>query len=160
MRAEGVDVMYDIYNECLGVSVITVILPAWYQGMTEAQRNTPLTQKKLALLVRATSRLLGFGFRDIQIAYIGPGYEKYEGKTVHQIAQEEGMPDLKAYLMLCKKSNFLGRVNMGRYSTPEIIHAFEHEQPVSGRKRAEKDRARDPGVLLRHVSEDKHLLFF
>ena len=27
--------------------------------------------------------LLGFGFRDIQIAYIGPGYEKYEGKTVH-----------------------------------------------------------------------------
>ena len=128
MRAEGVDVMYDIYNECLGVSVITVILPAWYQGMTEKQRKKGSTRAKLAGLVRATSKLLGFGFKDIQIAYIGPGYEKYEGKTVHEIAKEEGLSDLKAYLMLCEKSNFVGRVNMGPYSTPEIIHAFEHDE--------------------------------
>ncbi len=72
--------------------------------------------------------LLGFGFRDIQIAYIGPGYEKYEGKTVHQIAKEEGISDLKAYLMLCEKSGFVGRVNMGPYSTPEIISDFEHNE--------------------------------
>ena len=128
LRAEGVDVMFDIYNECLGVSVITVILPAWYQGMTEQQRKTPLTRLKLAVLVRATSLLLGFGFRDIQIAYIGPGYEQYEGKTVHEIAKMEGMSDLNAYLMLCDKSRFLGRVNMGPYSTPEIISDFEHNE--------------------------------
>ena len=36
LRAGGVDVMFDIYNECLGVSVITVILPSWYQGMSPA----------------------------------------------------------------------------------------------------------------------------
>lgn len=128
LRAEGVDVMFDIYNECLGVSVITVILPAWYQGMTEKQRNGFLTKIKLAALVRATSLLLGFGFDDIQVAYIGPGYEKYEGKTVHRIAKEEGMSDMKAYLMLCEKSRFLGRVNMGPYSTPEIISEFEHNE--------------------------------
>jgi len=80
------------------------------------------------VLVKATSLLLGFGFKDIQIAYIGPGQEKYEGKTVHQIAAEEGLSDLKAYLMLCEKSNFVGRVNMGPYSTPEIISAFEHDE--------------------------------
>ena len=128
LRAEGVDVMFDIYNECLGVSVITVILPAWYQGMTEKQRSGLLTRLKLAILVKASSILLGFGFRDIQIAYIGPGYEKYEGKTVHQIAKEEGISDLKAYLMLCEKSGFVGRVNMGPYSTPEIISDFEHNE--------------------------------
>ena len=128
LRADGVDVMFDIYNECLGVSVITVILPAWYQGMTEKERKSPLNRLKLAVLVKATSLLLGFGFKDIQIAYVGPGYEKYEGKTVHQIAQEEGMSDLKAYLMLCEKSHFLGRVNMGPYSTPEIISEFEHHE--------------------------------
>ena len=128
LRAEGVDVMFDIYNECLGVSVITVILPAWYQGMTEAQRRQPFTRLKLAALVKATSTLLGFGFRDIRIAYIGPGCEKFEGKTVHEIAKEEGLSDLKAYLMLCEKSNFLGRVNMGPYSTPEIIHSFERNE--------------------------------
>ena len=125
LRAEGVDVMFDIYNECRGVSVITVILPAWYQGMSPAERKKPLTRLKLALLVRATALLLGFDFPDIEIAYIGPGYEKYEGKSVQEIAKEEGTSSLKAYLKLCELSDFKGRVNMGPYSTPEIISEFE-----------------------------------
>ena len=128
LRSEGVDVMYDIYNECLGVSVITVILPAWYQALSEKEKKKPANRLRLTALVRATSVLLGFGFRDIQIAYIGPGYEKYEGKNVHEIALEEGMSDMDAYLMLCEASHFNGRVNMGPYSTPEIISAFEHDE--------------------------------
>lgn len=128
LRAQGVDVMFDIYNECLGVSVITVILPSWYQGMSREERSKPFNRLKLAALVKATSALLGFGFNDIEIAYIGPGYKKYEGKTVHQIAREEGTSDLNAYLMLCEKSDFKGRVNMGPYSTPEIISEFEHNE--------------------------------
>ena len=128
LRASGADVMFDIYNELLGVSVITVILPGWYQGMPVAERKKPLNRIKLAALVKASSMLLGFGFEDIEIAYIGPGYERYEGKTVHQIAQEEGISDLKAYLKLCEISDFHGRVNMGPYSTPEIIHSFERDE--------------------------------
>ncbi len=128
LRAEGVDVMFDIYNECLGVSVITVILPTWYQGMSPEERKKPFNRFKLAALIKATSALLGFGFPDIQVAYIGPGCEKYEGKSVHEIARAEGMSDLDAYLMLCEKSNFQGRVNMGPYSTPEIIRDFEHNE--------------------------------
>ena len=80
---------------------------------------------KHGVLVQATSLLLGFGFKDIEIAYIGEGYEKYEGKSVYQIAKEEGMSNLDAYLMLCEKSDFKGRVNMGPYTTPEIISDFE-----------------------------------
>ena len=125
LRQSGVDAMFDIYNETLGVSVITVILPAWYQSMTPEEKRKPLTRLKLSVLVHASSLLLGFGFKDIQIAYIGPGYESYEGKTVHEIAQAEHLSDLNAYLMLCEKSNFTGRVNMGPYSTPEIISEFE-----------------------------------
>ncbi len=125
LRADGVDAMFDIYNETLGVSVITVILPAWYQGMSPAERKKPVNRIKLRALVAATSKLLGFGFDDIQIAYIGPGYEKYEGKTVHEIAVEKNKKDLEMYLQLCEESNFQGRVNMGPYSTPEIIHDFE-----------------------------------
>ena len=120
--------MFDIYNECVGVSVITVILPAWYQGMSPADRKKPQNRVKLAALVKASSKLLGFGFNDIVVAYIGPGYERYEGKTVHEIAQEEGLSDLNAYLMLCEASDFKGRVNMGAYSTPEIISDFEHNE--------------------------------
>ncbi len=128
LRAEGVDVMFDIYNECLGVSVITVILPSWYQGMSLEERKKPINRLKLAALVKASSLLLGFGFKDIVVAYIGPGYEHYEGKSVHEIAKEEGISDLKAYLMLCEASDFKGRVNMGPYSTPEIISEFEHDE--------------------------------
>ena len=128
LRAEGVDVMFDIYNECLGVSVITVILPAWYQGMSPSERKKPLNRLKLAVLVRASAMLLGFDFPDIQVAYIGPGYEKYEGKSVHDIAREEGTSDLTAYLKLCEISSFRGRVNMGPYSTPEIISEFERNE--------------------------------
>ena len=125
MRAEGVRAQFDIYNEKKGVSVITVILPAWYQGMSEAERSRPLNRIRLAVLVKASTMLLGFGFRDIEIAYIGPGYEAYEGKTVHELAQERRMSDLAMYLQLCCKSNFKGRVNMGPYTTDEIIHDFE-----------------------------------
>ena len=125
LKKSGVDVMFDIYNETVGVSVITVILPVWYQGMHAKKRNKPLNRFKLAMLIKASSLLLGFGFKDIQIAYIGKGHEKYEGKTVHEIAKEEGLSDLQAYLMLCKKSDFKGRVNMGPYTTTDIIHEFE-----------------------------------
>lgn len=128
LRANGVDAMFDIYDECLGVSVITVVLPSWYQSMSPAERKKPFNKLKLSVLVQATSLLLGFGFNDIEVAYIGPGYEQYEGKTVHQIAKEEGLKDLDAYLMLCEKSNFTGRVNMGPYSTREIISDFEHNE--------------------------------
>ncbi len=127
LRDQGVDAMFDIYNETLGVSVITVILPAWYQSMTPAERRKPFNRLKLSVLVYASSLLLGFGFNDIQVAYIGEGFEKYEGKTVHEIAKEEGLSDLKAYLMLCEKSDFKGRVNMGPYTTPEIISQFEKD---------------------------------
>ena len=72
-------------------------------------------------MIRATIILLGFGWDDIQIAYIGPGHEKYEGKSVAQIAKEMGKSCLDAYLDLCEMSDFKGRINMGPYSTPEIV---------------------------------------
>lgn len=126
LRSEGVDAMFDIYDHDLGVSVITVVLPPWYMGMTKEERKKPLTKLKLAALIKATSLLLGFGFNDIQVAYIGEGYEKYEGKTVHELAKEFGKSDLDMYLQLCEESNFKGRVNQGQYTNADIIKRFEH----------------------------------
>ena len=123
--AEGVRAQFDIYNEKKGVSVITVILPTWYRGMSDAERKKLWNRLRLAALVFAAVKLLGFGFNDIEVAYIGPGYEHYEGKTVHQLAQENHMSDLKMYLKLCRESDYQGRVNMGPYTTDEIIHEFE-----------------------------------
>ena len=109
LRKEGVDAGFDIYNELLGVSVMTVFL------------RKPFTKIKFTILATLSMKMLGFGWKDIVIAYLGPGMEQYEGKTVHQIAKEWGKSDIDAYLDLCEMSNFNGRVNMGPYSTPEII---------------------------------------
>ena len=121
LKDKGVDIGFDIYNELLGVSVITVVLPAWYQALSPKQKRHWFNKLKLGILIKATIILLGFGWDDIQIAYIGPGYEKYEGKSVAQIAKEIGKSCLDAYLDLCEMSEFKGRVNMGPYSTPEIV---------------------------------------
>ena len=121
LKAKGIDMGFDIYSELLGVSVITVVLPAWYQALSQEQKRHWFNKLKLRILIDATIVLLGFGWDDIQIAYIGPGYEHYEGKSVAQIAKEMGKSCLDAYLDLCEMSDFKGRVNMGPYSTPEIV---------------------------------------
>ncbi|MCQ2461198.1 MAG: amidohydrolase family protein [Clostridia bacterium] len=126
LRAEGVDAMFDIYDHDVGVSVITVVLPPWYQGMSKEERKKPINKIKLWGLITATAKLLGFGFDDIQVAYIGEGYEEYEGYSVHELAKKYGKSDLDMYLELCEKSNFKGRVNQGPYISADIIKRFEH----------------------------------
>ncbi len=121
LRESGVDAGFDIYDELLGVSTITVVLPAWFRSLSKEQKRSPWVRFKLGVLIRATIMLLGFDFRDIQIAYIGEGYEQYEGKSVHDLAVLEGKKDLDMYLDLCEMSKFAGRVNMGPYSTPQIV---------------------------------------
>jgi N-acyl-D-amino-acid deacylase len=128
LKKRGVDMGFDIYSELLGVSVITVVLPAWYQALTPKQKRHWFNKLKLNVLIAATIVLLGFGWDDIQIAYIGPGYEQYEGKSVAQIAKEMGKSCLNAYLDLCEMSDFKGRVNMGPYSTPEIVSELSKDE--------------------------------
>lgn len=127
LRQQGVDAMFDIYHEIMGVSTITVILPPWFQSMSISERKKPLNRLKLFALTTATSKLLGFGFNDIEVAYIGDGYKQYEGKTVHQIAMELGKSSLDTYLYLCDISNFKGRINLSPYSTPEIIEQLSKD---------------------------------
>ena len=128
LRDKGVNIGFDIYSELLGVSVITVVLPAWYQALSPSQKRHWFNKLKLNILIDATIVLLGFGWNDIQIAYIGEGYEQYEGKTVAQIAKEMGKSCLDAYLDLCEMSNFKGRINMGPYSTPEIVSELSKDE--------------------------------
>lgn len=128
MRSRGIDAQFDIYNELLGVSVITVIMPAWYQALSPAEKRKPIHKLRFQLLAAASIKLLGFGWNDITIAYVGKGNERFEGKTVAQIAKELGKSCMDAYLDLCEMSDFKGRVNMGPYSTPEIISDLSKDE--------------------------------
>lgn len=130
MRAEGIDAQFDIYNETLGTSVITVVMPPWYQALDARAKRLPHNMLRFRALARASILLLGFDFSDITIAYIGPAHEQYEGKTVAQIARDMGVAPIEAYLRLCEWSDFKGRVNMGPYSTPELIERLSRNDHV------------------------------
>lgn len=121
MRREGIDAKFDIYHETLGVSIITVVMPPWYQALSKEKKRSFFNKLHFTVLARASMLLLGFNFDDICVAYLGEGLEAYEGKTVTQIARQMGVGGVEAYLRLCEMSQFKGRVNMGPYSTPEII---------------------------------------
>lgn len=121
MRADGIDAQFDIYNELQGVSVITVIMPAWYQALSPAKKRNWWNKLRFSVLCKATIVLLGLGWEGITIAYVGQGNERWEGKTVPECAKEMGKSCIDAYLDLCEMSGFKGRIIFGPYSTPEII---------------------------------------
>lgn len=129
MRSEGVDVWFDLYAETMGVSVITVVAPAWWLAMTKEERAKPFNRLKFKAMAKVTMALLGFDYGDIEIADLGPGNEQYHGKRVSQIAQELGISPVDAYIMLCDLSNNQGRVNQYRYSTDAIVNQLaKHPQ--------------------------------
>ena len=122
LRKEGVDAWFDIYNETMGVSVMTVFLPSWFQSLSPEERRMPKNRLRLGTVCNSlVLKMLGFGWKDIVIAYLGPGLEKYEGKSVADIAKEWKKSCFYTYLELAEMSGFKGRANMGQYSTPEII---------------------------------------
>ncbi len=122
LRAQGVDAWFDIYNELLGVSVMTVFLPSWFMELPKQERLKPKNKLRLATVCNGIIlKMLGFGWKDIEIAYLGPGLEEYEGKNVRQIARQWHKSCFETYMKLCEMSDFKGRANMGPYSTPEII---------------------------------------
>ena len=122
LREAGVDAWFDIYNELSGVSVMTVFLPSWFMELPKEERLKPKNKLRLATVCNGMIlKMLGFGWKDIIIAYLGPGLEQYEGKSVKQIAREWHTTGFEAYMKLCDMSDFKGRVIMGPYSTPEII---------------------------------------
>lgn len=121
MRDEGINAMFDIYNETMGVSVITVVMPTWYQALPVEKRRSAWNYLKLSVLVKATTILLGLDWNDLIIAYVGEGNEQWEGKSVAQCAKEMGKSNVAAYLDLCEMSHWSGRINLGPYSTPDII---------------------------------------
>ena len=54
MRRNGVDAMFDIYAELLGVSVITAVMPVWYQALSPAEKRKFFNKFRFGVLAYAT----------------------------------------------------------------------------------------------------------
>ena len=118
----GYKIAYDNYSFTYGASVITVVLPPWYMALSKEDRKKPFNMFKLKLMTNITKKLLGLGFEDFTVAYIGENYKNYEGKTVAEIAKEEGLSDFDAYIKLVDLSDGQGRLYLDKYYNDDLIN--------------------------------------
>jgi N-acyl-D-amino-acid deacylase len=129
IRADGFDFAYDLYPMTFGVSVITVVLPSWYLSLPPEKRTRTWTKLRLAAEIGLSKRLLGFGFEDIIVAWIGEGYEELSGKSIAEIAAEWKLSEIEAYIRLVELSRAQGRVNMYKYYNEEAITRLIRHRP-------------------------------
>lgn len=120
--SEGVDIKFDTYSYSCGASVIAVILPEWFMAKVPEAYDNKKDLAKLRKQLTMIERLLGFGFKDIQIAYANnPEYNKYNGMFVSEIAKEMNISNFDAYIEIAKHSNGKARVMQYKYSTHDIV---------------------------------------
>ncbi len=120
-RKEGYDIAYDNYAFHYGASVITVVFPQWYAELSKEEAKKPLNRLKLSLTILMYRKVLGIDWDDMVVAYISEEHREYEGKTVLQAAQEEGLKPLDMYLKLVELSDRQGSIYLGKYYNAEIV---------------------------------------
>ncbi|MBA3009266.1 MAG: amidohydrolase family protein [Proteobacteria bacterium] len=118
---QGADVGFDLFAYDCGASVITTILPDWFMAELPGAYHNQKLLKKLNLLMNVSFKLLGFDFRDIQIASANhPDLEKFNGMFLSEIAKIRKVSPFQNYLDFAEMSNSTARVLMHKYNTEQI----------------------------------------
>ena len=68
--------------------------------------------------------MLGIDWEDMTVAYISDDHPEYEGKTVIQLAEEEGVKPLDMYLKLVELSDRTGRIYLDKYYNDTIVRTL------------------------------------
>ena len=120
--ADGVDLMLDTYAHHCGASIITVLLPDWFMAKAPASYTDKTLLFKVRLLAALSFRLLGFGFKDIQIASaMHEPFNKFNGMFLSDIAKERQVNPFENYMDFIRQSNGTARVLMHGYTSPKIV---------------------------------------
>ncbi len=118
-RKEGVDIAFDLYSLDFGASMISFIMPEWFQALGE-KMMLPENLKKFGAEFTENEKMLGFGFKNIIIAN-GENIGEYCGKNIITIAEEMGKTAFDAYIELYKRCNGIGSILMTSYYNDDII---------------------------------------
>ncbi len=73
-------------------------------------------------------KVLGIDWEDMVVAYISDEHPEYEGKTVKQCAEEEGVSELDMYLKLVDLSDRAGSIYLGKYYNDEIVRRLMEDE--------------------------------
>ncbi|MBR0355045.1 MAG: amidohydrolase family protein [Oscillospiraceae bacterium] len=127
-KAKGYPLAYDNYAFHYGASVITVVFPEWYAQLSKEEAAKPINRFKLQLTILMYRKVLGIDWDDMVVAYISDEHPEYEGKTIPQAAQAEGLSNLDMYLKLVELSNRAGSIYLGKYYNDEIVRRLMEDE--------------------------------
>ena len=120
-RDQGYQIAFDNYVFHYGASVITLVFPEWYAALPKEECDKPINRFKLSLTILMYRKVLGIDWDEMVVAYISDEHPEYEGKTVLDLANEEGVKPLDMYLKLVELSNRSGSIYLGKYYNDEIV---------------------------------------
>ena len=120
-RQEGYPIAFDNYAFHYGASVITVVFPEWYAALSKEDAKKPVNKFKLSLTILMYRKVLGIDWDDMVVAYISDDHPEYEGKTVLELAEKEGVKPIDMYLKLVELSNRAGSIYLGKYYNDAIV---------------------------------------
>ena len=124
----GYPIAFDNYAFHYGASVITVVFPGWYAALSKEEAKKPINRFKLSLTILMYRKVLGIDWEDMVVAYISDDHPEYEGKTVLELANEEGVKPIDMYLKLVELSNRAGSIYLGKYYNDEIVKRLMEDE--------------------------------
>lgn len=127
-RMNGNPIAFDNYAFHYGASVITVVFPEWYAQLSKEEAAKPKNRRKLELTILMYRKVLGIDWDDMIVAYISDEHPEYEGKTIPQCAEEEGLSNLDMYLKLVDLSDRAGSIYLGKYYNAEIVNRLMNDE--------------------------------
>ena len=127
-REAGMPIAFDNYAFHYGASVITVVFPEWYAQLSKEEAAKPVNRFKLSLTILMYRKVLGIDWEDMVVAYISDEHPEYEGKTVKELAAEEGVSELDMYLKLVDLSDRAGSIYLGKYYNADIVRRLMEDE--------------------------------
>jgi len=119
---EGVDVKFDTYAYHCGNSIINVFMPEWFLAQVPEAFESRTALLRLRAEITMITKLLGFGFGDIQITEPNhPELNQYSGMFMPDIAKKRGMGQFENFVDFSKKTDGEARVLNHRYSNEEQV---------------------------------------
>jgi len=127
---QGVDINFDLYSFPYGTTSIKIALHDFYMKLSKEDRQKKGNILKSKMLTSIVLKLLGLSFEDFIVAYIGEGFNHYEGKSISHIAKEEGISPGNMYLKLVALSEGKGRMFATKLYNDDMINTLMQD-PLS-----------------------------
>ncbi len=87
-----------------------------------------MNRLKLQLTILMYRKVLGIDWDDMVVAYISDDHPEYEGKTVAELAEKEGVKPIDMYLKLVDLSKRNGSIYLGKYYNDEIVKRLMEDE--------------------------------